>query len=324
MNSRVDLKFLAGLLVITAFLLPIFIPEAYLYIIGLSFLFAIMVASWDLMVGYTGKVNLGHTVFVGIGAYTAALLQTPSRLGIEIDIPIFASVVIGGVVASTIGFAIGVITLRLRGYYFSLVTAILPLVFMQTVFIWRDVFGGEEGFSIGMENSFAPTVAGKYYSALILMLVSVGIMLHIVNSKLGLKFKAIREDEELAESLGVDTTKYKVLAFVISSFFAGIAGSAVIHYRITVSPDLYDVPLMLLIILSAVIGGLGTMYGSVAGGVIIYLAKNWWLKEVIDLASLPINDEIVLYGILIIVGIFMPHGIYDLIKSKKPNKDSST
>ncbi len=296
------------LFAVILFLIPFIVPEGYLYIVGLSFLFAIAVASWDLMVGYTGKVNLGHTVFIGIGGYTAAVLQR------ALNPPVYLTIPIGGLVASVLGFLIGLITLRLRGYYFALVTAILPLVFMQTVFIWSDIFGGEEGFSIGVENALSQTTVGKYYIATVLMLASISVMIYIVDSKLGVKFKAIREDEDLAESLGIDTTKYKIIAFVISSFFAGITGSAIVHYRITVGPDLYDVPLMLLIILSAVIGGLGTIYGPVLCGVLIYLSKNWWLKEIIELAGLPVNDEIILYSILIIVGIFLPGGIFEALK----------
>ncbi len=295
---------------ILAAILPLFVPEAYLYTIGLAYLFAVIAISWDLMVGYTGQVNLGHTTFVGLGAYIAALLQVPERMGMSFEVSPVIAILIAGVAAALVGFFIGIITLRLRGYYFALVTAILPLVFMQTVFIWRDVLGGEEGFSIGSENAIALSVIGKYYAALLILLVSLAIMLAIVNSRIGLRFKAVRDSEELAESLGIDTTKYKVLAFVISSFFAGIAGAAIVHYRITVSPELYDVPLMLLVILSAVIGGIGTIIGPLFGAIVIYLAKNWWLRELIATASLPINDEIVLYALLIAVGIALPRGIY--------------
>ena len=300
---------MAGLLVLAAGM-PLVLPEAYLYILGLAYIFAVMVISWDLMVGYTGQVNLGHTTFVGLGAYVAALMQTPLRSGMALH-PALA-IVAGGVTASAVGLAIGIITLRLRGYYFSLVTAILPLVFMQTVFIWRELFGGEEGFTV--ENTIFTTTLEKYYFSLLVLLVSLIIMKKIVDSRIGLRFMAIRDSEELAESLGINTTRYKVMAFILSSFFAGIAGAMVVNYRFTVSPDLYGVPLMLLIILSAVLGGLGTLYGPLVGAIVIYLAKNWWLGDLIRTFSFPINDEIVLYAILIAVGILMPEGFYHGVK----------
>ncbi|AIG97043.1 branched-chain amino acid ABC transporter permease [Archaeoglobus fulgidus] len=302
-----------ALALIVAAVMPFILPEAYLYILGLAYIFAIMVISWDLMVGYTGQVNLGHTTFVGLGAYVAAILQTPIRAGLSLH-PALA-IITGGVVAAGVGLSIGIITLRLRGYYFSLVTAILPLVFMQTVFIWRELFGGEEGFAI--ENTMLTTTVEKYYFSLAVLVVSLVVMKKVVDSRIGLRFMALRDSEELAESLGINATKYKVLAFALSSFFAGIAGAMVVNYRVTVSPELYGVPLMLLIILSAVLGGLGTLYGPLAGAIVIYLAKNWWLGQIIRTLSLPINDDIVLYALLIAVGILMPEGLYHKVKVNK-------
>ncbi len=300
-------KVVALIVLAVAFALPFVIPTGYLYIVGLTYLFAIMVISWDLMVGYTGKVNLGHTTFVGVGAYTAALLQSCLHPAV--------AMFLGGIAAALLGLFIGAITLRLKGYYFSLVTAVLPLVFMQTVFIWRDVLGGEEGFSVA-DYALLSTTLERYYFALFLLIISLIALLLIVRSRVGLRFMAIRDSEELAESIGIDTTKYKILAFVISSFFAGIAGAAVVNYRLTVGPDLYDIPLMLLIILSAVLGGLGTIYGPLLGAVVIYLAKNWWLKDLIAALSLPLNDEILLYALLIAASLLMPKGFYSEVVEK--------
>ncbi|MEM4245825.1 MAG: branched-chain amino acid ABC transporter permease [Candidatus Bathyarchaeia archaeon] len=315
----------AGLVILAlAAILPLFASDAFIYVLGLSYLFIILAVSWDIIVGYTGQVNLGHTVFVGLGAYTTALLQVPARLqGTFLGylanlptIPIFPSILLGGCVAGLAGLIIGGITLRLRGWYFALVTAVLPLIFIETTIIWREIFGGEEGFSIGLERSLAPTTIGKYYMALALMIVLVGVSIVIVRSGIGLKFKAIREDILLAESLGINTVKCKVLAFVLSSFLAGIVGGLMVHYRSTVSPGLYDVPLMLLVILAAVIGGLGTIFGPMIGGVVVYLMKYWWLKGTISplrALGLPINDDIILYAVLIVLAILVPEGLWTRI-----------
>jgi branched-chain amino acid transport system permease protein len=306
-------------LLIISILAPLFLPDAFVYLLGMAYLFVIMVVSWDIIVGYTGQVNLGHTVFVGIGAYTTALLQVPSRFeGTFLHLlstipqpPIYISILFGGVAAAFVGFVIGIITLRLKGYYFALVTAVLPLVFIQFLYVWSDIFGGEEGFSVGLERAIAPGSVGKYYIALFLMVISVFIMYVIVRSSVGYKFRAIRDDEILAESVGIDTVKFKVLSFVTSSFFAGIAGAAIVHYRITVGPTLFDIPLMLMIILSGVIGGLGTLFGPVFGGFVIYLLKNWWLKGLMGISEvLPVNDEVILYIILIVLGLTAPQGIW--------------
>ena len=315
-------SYLLGILgLIIALTLPLYIPEGYLFLFGMLFLFLILVISWDVIVGYTGQVNLGHTVFVGIGAYTAALLQVPSRL--ESFSPLlaslppqnqFLSILIGGIVAALFGAAIGFITLRLKGYYFALVTAILPLVFIQTVYVFSDVFGGEEGFSVGLERALSQSPLVRYYIAFAIFLICFLAIRYIVKSDIGYKFMAVRDDEELAEALGIDVVKYKVLSFTISSFFAGIAGATIVLYRITAGPDLYDIPLMLMIILSAVLGGLGTIYGPLIGGIAVYLLKNLFLKTVIP-HGMMINDEIVLYAILIAVALLSPEGIWHRVKS---------
>ncbi len=302
---------------------PFFLPSAYVYLLGMMFLFLIFVISWDVIIGYTGQVNLGHTVFIGLGAYTAALLQVPSRFQGSIDFlasmpkaPIPISILAGGIVAGLFGLAIGVITLRLKGYYFALVTAILPLVFMKSLYVFSDIFGGEEGFSIGLERSLAESTTLRYYYAFAIFLISFIALYIIVNSRIGLRFRAVRDDEDLAESIGVNVVKYKVLSFVVSSFFAGIGGAAIVHYRITIGPDLYDIPLMLLIILAAVIGGLGTLYGPLFGGIVVYLLKNWWLQSLLPVIPswLPINDDVILYAILIAVGVLAPEGVWEKIK----------
>ncbi|WP_318249289.1 branched-chain amino acid ABC transporter permease [Geoglobus acetivorans] len=312
--------------------IPFAVSEAFLYLLGLTMIFLILTISWDIIVGYTGQVNLGHTVFVGLGAYTAALLQVPSRFSGSVDflanmspVPVPVSILMGGIVAALFGLGIGIITLRLKGYYFSLVTAILPLVFMQSVYVFSNIFGGEEGFSIGLERSLSESPLLRYYFAFAVFMISFILIWLLVNSEIGLKFRAVRDDEVLAEALGINVVKYKILAFVTSSFFAGIGGATLVHYRITIGPDVYDIPLMLLIILSAVIGGLGTLYGPVFGGFAIYLLKNWWLKGAVQAfpAWLPVNDEVLLYILLIVVAVIAPEGLWSKIKRFTVKKEEA-
>ncbi|MEM4472807.1 MAG: branched-chain amino acid ABC transporter permease [Archaeoglobaceae archaeon] len=304
-----DLLLLISLFIFLA-LLPLFTPSAYLYLIGLSLIFAVIVVSWDLMVGYTGQVNLGHTTFVGLGAYIAAILQVPSRIGLNLEIHPIIAILFSGLLSAFVALIIGLVTLRLRGYYFSLVTAVLPLVFMQKVFVWREVFGGEEGFSIPVEKVVFATTIEKYYFSLLFLVLSTIIMLYICKSRLGLKFRAIKDSEELSESLGINVAFYKIIALIISSFFAGLAGAMFVNYRLTVSPDLYDVPLMLLVILSAVVGGIGSIVGPLLMSILIYLAKNWFLTS---LRWGIVNEEVVLYALLIAVAIILPKGAYNEI-----------
>jgi len=321
-------KNLAGIIVlaIAAAVVPFFVPEALVWILGMAFLFIILAVSWNLVTGYAGQVNLGLTVFVGLGAYTSALLHVRKRLAgtpfeFLVDsppIPVPLSMLVGGIVAALVGLGIGVITLRLKGWYLALVTAVLPIAFVQSTYVWKDVFGGEEGFTT--TAALGATTLEKYYASLALMVVFLVLMLLINNSKLSLRLKALREEPELAEAVGLDTVKLKLIAFTISSFIAGVGGAAIVHYRLVANNDLYDIPLMLLIILAVVIGGIGTFWGPVLGGLLTYTLKFWWLKGfVFDLAlstGLPINDDVILYALLIILALIAPRGLWPIISEK--------
>ncbi len=319
-----QLSYLIGFLLVMG-VLPIFLPDTLLYILGLTFIFIVFAVSWDFMTGLVGEVNLGHTIFIGVGGYVTALLNVPTRfkntfLDILTNIPpppIPITILLGGVIAAITGILIGLITLRLRGWYFALVTAILPLLFIKATYVLKDIFGGEEGFSVGLSKALAPDTIGKYIITLLFMAASILILYGIKNSKLGLTLIAIREDNTLAEALGINIYLYKVFAMGISSFFAGVSGALLVHYRVTISPDLFDVPLMLLIILAVVIGGLGTLIGPIIGGFLIYLLKYWVLKVYLIPyipTTIPINDDIILYILLIIIAVLMPHGIYERLK----------
>ncbi len=309
------MKWLALVSLAVLTILPFFAPQSVVYLLGLTFIFVVYVVSWDLIAGYAGQINLGHTVFIGIGAYTTALLQNPERLGITIPhLPIWVTIILGGLMAVAFGFAIGAICLRLKGYYLALVTAILPLICIQLLNVYSDVFGGYEGFSIGFESSLASSLIAEYYISLIFMLICIVAIVYVVKSPLGIKLKAIREDEELAEAVGVDVVKYKLIAFCLSAFFAGLAGAVMVHYRITVGPDLFDIPLMLMIILAAVIGGLGTIYGPIVGAFLIYLAKNYIFVWIVQKLSLNVSDEIFLYILLIIIILKSPEGMFEKVR----------
>ncbi len=306
---------LVALLIVVAGIIPLFAPQSVVYLLGLTFVFVVYVVSWDLIAGYAGQINLGHTVFIGIGAYTTALLQNPERLGITLPhLPIWVTIAIGGLTAMAFGFAIGAICLRLKGYYLALVTAILPLICIQMLNVYSGIFGGYEGFSLGLDKALAPTLLGEYYVTLAFMILCTLAIVYTVRSPLGVKLKAIREDEELAEAVGIDVVKYKLIAFCLSAFFAGLGGAVMAHYRLTVGPDLFDIPLMLTIILAAVIGGLGTIYGPILGAFLIYLAKNYVFVSVVQSLSLNVSDEVFLYALLIIIILKCPEGIFERLR----------
>jgi branched-chain amino acid transport system permease protein len=303
-------KVLALIFAIIPLIFPLILPKSAVFMLGLAFLFVIYVVTWDLVAGYVGEVNLGHVVFVGLGAYTSALLV------LKCGVPIPISIAIGGIVSMLFGLGIGAVCLRLKGYYLALVTAILPLVFIQIVNIYPQVFGGYEGLSVGIRNALHRTIEGRYYIAYVFTLVSVFILYKVVNSKFGLRLRAIRDDPELAESLGIDIFRHKVIAFCISALISGLAGGITAFYRLSVGVDLFGIPLMILIIISAVFGGLGTFFGSIIGALTIYITKNWVLTELTKSLGIIGFDDLIIYATLIILILKMPHGIFGALKKK--------
>ncbi|AEA47936.1 branched-chain amino acid ABC transporter permease [Archaeoglobus veneficus] len=317
-KSKVSFRAVMAIAAIIAILavLPFFSSSSVIYMLGLAFIFVVYAVSWDVVAGYTGQTNLGHTVFIGIGAYTTALLQNSHRLGLDISAPIWLTIPAGGIAALLFGLGIGAVCLRLKGYYLALVTAILPLIFIQLANIYSGVFGGYEGFSVGFGKALASDVRLRYYIALAFMFISIAAMYVLVNSRIGVKLRAVRDDEELAEAVGIDVVKYKLLAFCVSAFFAGLAGAVTVHYRLTVGVDLFDIPLMLAIILGVIIGGIGTFYGAVFGGFAIYIAKNWIFRQIAETISpvFPVSDDILLYALLIVLILKAPEGITNKVK----------
>jgi branched-chain amino acid transport system permease protein len=300
-----------GIAIAVFALAPIFMNDAVLYMLGLAFIFTVYCVSWDVIAGYTGQVNLGHTVFIGIGAYTTALLST-SRIP-HPEMPVFLTIFIGGIVATFFGLTIGAVCLRLKGYYLALVTAILPLIFIQLTNIYSGIFGGYEGFSIPFSKSLPGGTLGNYYISLVFCFSCLLAMYIFVNTNIGVKLRAVRDDEELAEAVGIDVVKYKLIAFCVSAFFAGLAGALAVHYKLTVGVDFFSIPLMLEIILGVIAGGIGTFYGGAVGGFLIYIAENWIFIQLASYVNtfLPfrVSDEMILYILLIVLIIIFPQGI---------------
>ena len=212
-----------------------------LRILALSAIFAIFAVSWDFLSGYTGQFNFGHALFVGLSAYIAYWVGTgfavkdtviPGVFGQTLRIPsgilkIFlgpyfvldpvSAIIFGGLISSLFGLIIGIIALRLKGYYFALLTLILPLIATQLIVILADITGGNQGISGIPHILEIGTVAEQnrldfYILSIIIMIISIGVMMAIAFSRIGLAFQAIREDEEAAESLGINLTFYKARA----------------------------------------------------------------------------------------------------------------
>jgi len=288
--------------VLVMLLLPLVSRDPYLLrILVLTSIFAIFAASWDLLSGYTGQLNFGHALFFGVGAYGAAMLN------LHAQIPPWGSIPLGAAAAVVAGLIVGIPSLRLRGTYLSLTTLAFPIVLMGLVFAFADFTGGELGVS-GITR-LATTRVGDYYVAVLLMLGLCFLMWKITDSNTGIIFHAIREDEIAVRASGINTTRYKLLAFSLSGFFAGIAGGLYAHFMRIAGPSTLEVSLSFTVVIWAIFGGVVTIYGPV-GAVFVLFPLLEVLRVVQDYRTL------LFAGVVLVILFYMPDGLFPWLRDK--------
>lgn len=290
------------LFVLMLLLLPFLTQDMYiLRILAIAAIFAIFAASWDLLSGFVGQVSFGHALFFGVAAYTTALLNL--RLGLH---P-FITIPIGALAAVLIGLLVGIPCLRLKGPYLGLATLAFPIMLMGIIFVFPKFFGGELGIS-GIDR-LAEIRLHEYYIAVILMLVLCYIMWKITDSKIGIIFHAIREDEIAVRASGINTTKYKLMAFCMSGFFAGLAGGLYTHFLRIAGPSMLAVLMSFQAIIWTIFGGIVTIYGAVAGVFILYPTL-----EILRAAS---EYRMLIFALIVLLVLrVMPEGITTFVRDK--------
>ena len=291
------LLFFLGLL-----LLPLLVQDPYLLrILILTSIFAILAASWDLLSGFTGQMNFGHALFFGVGAYTAALLN------LHVHIPPWGSIPLGALAAVLAGLIIGIPCLRLRGTYLALTTLAFPIILMGIVFAIPDITGGELGVS-GLDRLSGSRVS-DYYVTVVLMLGLCTIMWKITDSNTGIIFHAIREDELAVRTAGINTTRYKLLAFCLSSFFAGIAGGLYAHFMRIAGPSTLEVSMSFTVVIWAVFGGIVTIYGPVGAVFILF--------PLLEFLRFWPEFRILMFAVVILlILLYMPEGLLPWLRDK--------
>jgi branched-chain amino acid transport system permease protein len=297
----VVLVFLAVLLVF-----PILIKDLYLIrILTLASIFAIFAASWDLLSGFTGQMNFGHALFFGVSSYTAALLN------LHLHIPPWGTIPLGALAAVLTGLIIGIPCLRLRGTYLALTTLAFPIILMGIVFSIPDVTGGELGIS-GLER-LAKSRVVAFYVIVILMIALVAIMWKITDSKTGIIFHAIREDEVAVRASGINTTRYKLLAFCLSGFFAGIAGGLYAHYMRIAGPSTLEITMSFQVVIWSVFGGVVTIWGPVGAVFILF--------PLLEFFRLWPEIRLLLFAfVILLILLYMPEGLLPWIRDKIENE----
>lgn len=270
-----------------------FIKSQYLvHVLYLTVIYAILSSSLNLAVGITGLSSMSHAAFFSVGAYAAAISAT--RLGL----PFYVTLFLGGFLALISGIILGAPSLRLKDFYLALVTIGFGQIVRIIQLNWVSVTQGPMGIpgipsaSIG-GNKFS--VQAYIIYALVVLFITLLVIKHLKESKTGRAFSAIASDEIVAKSLGVDVFKYKILAFAISAFFAGMAGSIYAHYVTFVSPDTFTAADSNTILCMVILGGSTTLLGPVLSAVLLVIAP-----EVLRFADVW---RTVFVGVVLIAGI---------------------
>ena len=312
-GARRTWTWLAGFALLTVALiaLPHFLSFSQKEILVFLVINVLLVVSYRVLT-LTGEWSLGHVVIMGVGAYGSALYTK------ALGVPVPLSMLLGATTAAAVAFVLAFPLFRMKGFYFLIGSFAAGEVIRLLWKRFRDPFGGPKGLKLipsvpdlelgPVTIDFFEPVA-YYYLCLIVVSVSVLILYRIERSRIGLTFHAVHWQDSLAESVGVSTWRYRTLAFVIASFFAGLAGALLAHYIGTVNPNRFDVGEMVFVLIWAIVGGTATIYGPILGVVVLTVINEVVLRQLGFDQMRPL-----FYGAILIASIlFLPQGLESLV-----------
>lgn len=327
-------------LAVALWTVPNWVSRPNLHFVILAMIYVLIAASLNLLTGVAGQFSLGQAMFVAIGAYSATILTskglafTLPGLGWAVSVPKLsplAALVLAGLLATLVGVVIGIPSLRISGFYLALATWALAVVGTEIITQWKDVTGGFQGLSVprpplvldlswlglGMPSYAIRRDQDFYYGALVVVVGCLLLLRNLLRGHLGRAFQALRDNEIAAEAMGINLARTKTLAFAVSAFYAGIAGSLFAHFTQFISTRDFTVDVAIAWLVMIVVGGLGSIGGAILGGMFIT-----FLPELVKLANevllIPIAKEAikpavepVLYGLILILLLrFEPLGLW--------------
>jgi branched-chain amino acid transport system permease protein len=304
---------------------PLWLQDQYfLHILITTGIFTIAAMSLNLLLGYTGQLSLGHVAFFGIGAYASAL----TALGFDLELgswtlvvepkPVVLGFIVAVLIAGLCGYLIGRLSFKVRGAYFVIVTISFAEVTRLVALNWIDLTQGPLAlnnippFTLAAPGLGSATLWSKvpnYYLVLAVAAVSYVVIMRLVGSRIGRAMVALKENESLAVSVGIDVTRYLVLAAVISAALAGAAGSLYAHYVRIIDPDIFLFIYTVTMVIMVITGGKGTLAGPVVGGLI------FGILPVILRSYLGPEFQWIFYGLFMIFIVFvLPQGIVPAVE----------
>jgi branched-chain amino acid transport system permease protein len=297
-------------LLLAALALPQLVRVPYfLQLIILALIWVTLAQGQNLIQGFTGYVSIAQAGFMGIGAYSSALMS------VKLGWPVWATMAAAPLTTALLAVLAGYPSLRVKGHYFAIVTLAYNMVIFIVLMTWSSLTGGEAGLSnvprppdvaLGPVAWTLGDRAGYYYLVLLIAVLATGVCALMLHSRVGRVLLAIRQNEALVEAMGVQAWRYKLMAFVVSASLAGLAGALYAHFIGFLNPDACGVDHSLNAILAVILGGSGTLAGPVVGSFAVV-----FLPEYLRVAE---TYRLVIYGlVLVLATIFMPRGLVPLL-----------
>ena len=315
--QSVFVKFWLALFFIFLIIIPFWADAYVLYIANLIGFAIIGAVGLNILTGFTGQISLGHAAFVGVGGYTTAILMTKLNFSFWLALPC------AGFVAAFAGLIIGIPSLRVKGLYLCMATLAAQFIFEFIFIHWESMTHGIRGI-----NVHAPTIGGFaldtekrfYYLTLAVAILAVTYARNLIRSRVGRAFVAIRDRDLAAEIMGISLFRYKLTAFAISSFYAGVAGALWVSFMRIVTPDHFPFHLSIQYLAMVIVGGMGSVLGSIFGAIFMILTPEMLnvlssaLSEMIPgMGQLFIPMKEVVFGALIVLFlIFEPLGLAEI------------
>ncbi len=311
---------LAAVLALLALLLPLYAPTQWIYLCSLLAINVISTVGLNIVTGYTGLLSLGHGAFMGVGAYATGYFA------IRLGLPFYLAIPLGGVVAAVLGLAFGLPSLRIRGLYLVIATLSAQFILNWVFNNWTEVTGGLNGLSLQPAAAFGVVFDSDARLYFLCAVPAIGLSLFAANlfrTRVGRAFIAIRERDRTAEVLGISLVRYKLAAFALGSFYAGIAGGLMAYFFRIVTPGQYQLDVSVFFLAAVVVGGMGSIAGSLLGAAFMTLLPEV-LRLLLDVVGqffalraalilVPLRETV--FGLLLILFlIYEPRGLIRLLR----------
>ena len=273
--------------------------------------YIVLTYSLNMVVGFIGYLDFGHVVFLGLGAYTVAAMLSLTSAG-HISYNPYVWIIVSGLIPAAFALAVGYPALRIRGAYFAIATYSINLA-VQTVFFNWQTFGGSEGLAL---NPYLKYVEGRalwgYYVYLMGLVAAFWVSYVVLKRKLGYGFRAILNDEDVAATMGINTTAYKLIAYALGAFFAGVVGGTYGVIQNFVDPENFRIGVSIELFVILMVGGVGTALGPFIGGIIFYTIRDLLIVQFKHL-------HLIIFGaVMIVIVLFLPGGLIGTLRDHWP------